>query len=53
MNCKDCGYYWKEEHEDYAGCHYTGVEEWAPCNQEEEEEIEDRYTYDDLGGNWY
>lgn len=43
MNCKDCGYFWKEDCEDYAGCHYEGPEAWAPCEQEDY--IEERNDY--------
>lgn len=35
MTCKDCPYWWKEECENYARCHYEGPENWAPCEQEE------------------
>ena len=54
MKCSECGYYWQEEGEQFPCCHFNGPEGWAPCEyEEEEEEIEDRYTYEDLGYNWY
>ena len=36
MNCKNCCYYWKEDTEFYAQCHYPENEpsQWAPCEQE-------------------
>lgn len=53
--CADsnCGYYWHEVGELYPRCHYN--DPWpAPCEYDDEpEEVEDRYTYDDLGYNWY
>ena len=39
--CEMCGYFWKEEWEDYAECHYEGPEAWAPCMQDEEKEEEE------------
>lgn len=38
--CKNCGYYWQEENEDFATCHFESVAVWdlAPCE------------YDDLDG---
>ena len=41
MKCVDCGYYWKEENEPYAHCHYEGFDAWAPCEQEENELYEE------------
>ena len=35
MRCKDCPYFWKEDCERYARCHYEGPDGWAPCEQEE------------------
>lgn len=41
MKCSDnCGYYWKEENETFARCHFEGPNGWAPCEQEEESEDE-------------
>lgn len=35
LKCKDCGYWWKEEDEDFPSCHFEG---WtAPCEYEEED----------------
>lgn len=34
-DCKNCPYWWKEECESYARCHFEGPEGWAPCEQEE------------------
>lgn len=35
----NCGYYWKEEGEDFPTCHFEG---WtAPCEYEDYEEKED------------
>jgi hypothetical protein len=55
IDCSNCGYHYKGENERFACCHFEGPEGWAPCEQDEEqdEEEEDRYTYDDLGNNWY
>lgn len=41
MKCVDCGYYWKEDYERVASCHFVGPEGWAPC------EVEDNETEDD------
>lgn len=36
MKCSDnCGYYWKEEDEKFARCHFEGPDGWAPCEQED------------------
>jgi hypothetical protein len=40
MRCADCGYYWREEGEEFPHCHFEGLEGWAPCEAEEIEEIE-------------
>jgi hypothetical protein len=40
MKCKDCGYYYKDEDDDFACCHFTGPVGWAPC-EDEEDEVED------------
>ena len=57
MKCSECGYHWQEEGEQFPCCHFNGPEGWAPCEYEEEpeeeEEVEDRYTYEDLGWGWY
>ncbi len=50
--CENCGYYWQEAWEDYPSCKYN--DPWpAPCEYDDEEEIEDRYTLADLGNNWW
>lgn len=42
MRCSDnCGYYWKEEDEAFARCHFEGPEGWAPCEQEDDYESEE------------
>lgn len=43
MECKNCGYYWQEDGEEHPFCHYTGIEAWAPCNQDEIVEYEREY----------
>lgn len=60
LGCADsgCGYYWQDEDEDYPRCHFDGFGK-APCEEDDwdaepiEEEVEDRYTLDDLGPNWW
>lgn len=53
MKCVNCNYYWQEEWEDYPSCKYA--DPWpAPCEyDDEEDEVEDRYTLADLGNNWW
>lgn len=51
MKCSECCFCWQAEGEAYPRCHYTSPFP-APC-EEEEEEVEDRYTLDDLGNNWW
>lgn len=36
MTCKDCAYYWKEENEERACCHWTSrcPDDSAPCEEE-------------------
>ena len=54
--CADsnCGYYWKEEWEDFPSCKFNGIPGTAPCEIEDEaDEEEDRYTLADLGSNWW
>lgn len=36
----NCGYYWKEEWEDFPSCHFEGPNNWAPCEQDDYEEGE-------------
>lgn len=33
--CEMCGYFWQEEDENHAYCHYDGPAQWAPCEQDE------------------
>ena len=53
MKCAECNLYWKAEWEDFPSC--KADPNWpAPCEYEdEEEEVEDRYTLADLGNNWW
>ena len=57
--CSDgpCGYWRQDEDEDYPRCHYPEDDPFpAPCECDDEpieEEVEDRYTLDDLGANWW
>lgn len=50
LTCPDCPYYWKNEDEDYPGCHFEArcPEDVAPC---EESDYDDSY-YDE-GGDLY
>lgn len=41
MTCKECPYCYKAENDDFACCHFEGLEGWAPCEQEEPEESEE------------
>lgn len=60
LGCADsgCGYYWQDEGDEYPRCHFDGFGK-APCEEDDwdddpaEEEVEDRYTLDDLGYNWW
>lgn len=36
----NCGYWWKDDGERYARCHFEGPDGWAPCEQDEYEEEE-------------
>lgn len=36
----NCGYYWKEEGEDFPCCHFTGPDGWAPCEYDDYKEDE-------------
>lgn len=38
---RNCGYYWKEEDEEYPSCHFEGPVGWAPCEQDEQDEYEE------------
>ena len=50
MKCIDCGYYYKEEDDDFACCHFVGPIGWAPC-EDEDEEIEGYYFEDEVEGS--
>ena len=45
MRCTNCGYFYKEDCETYAMCHFDGPDYWAPCEQDDVEyennELED------------
>ena len=41
MKCTDCPYFWKEENEEYASCHYRWNDGYDPC------EVADRYEADE------
>ena len=50
----NCGYYYKTEEDDFPCCHFEGASGTAPCEyDDEDDEVEDEYTLDDLGANWY
>lgn len=35
MICSNCGYWYKNDDDRYAHCHFEGPDGWAPCEQEE------------------
>lgn len=39
--CEVCGFFWKEDYEKYAGCHYFGPSGWAPCDEDNWEPADD------------
>lgn len=40
MKCKDCGYYWQSDDEDFPQCHFVRLcREPAPCDIEDEEAL--------------
>ena len=46
MDCKHCGYYWADLDDEgkpisLPYCHYEGPDEWAPCAQDDYEELDD------------
>ena len=49
MKCTDCPYYWKEELEDYPGCHFDPVHHPtpSPCEYDDYYREEDEYDYDE------
>ena len=44
----NCGYWWKEEGEDYPRCHYPDDGTLAPCEYEDEDDDWDDYEPDDI-----
>lgn len=52
MKCAECNYSWKDEGNVIAACH-ADPNFPAPCEEEEEDEIIDCYTMEDLGNNWW
>lgn len=44
FTCNDCPYFYADEEDEPARCHYHGEDRYAPCNYEEPEEP---YDYDD------
>lgn len=48
MKCENCGYWWKEDWEDHYGCHYSGPESWAPCEQDDSYYEGDNYELCEL-----
>ena len=56
MTCADsnCGYYWKEEGELFARCHYPDDGTPAPCEYDDDEDYEDfDDDYDECGFDPY
>ena len=43
INCKDCCYYWYNEEYEREMCNYTGINNFAPCEQEEYDEYQEEY----------
>ena len=37
MSCKECGYYYQDECENFPRCHYEGMGDFdpAPCEQDD------------------
>ena len=50
-NCLKCRHYWQETTDDVASCNCCDDGEFF--DPVDEEEVEDRYTLEDLGYNWY
>lgn len=48
MKCADCPYYWKEENEEFASCHYEYNDGYAPCEVEDSYD-DNEYSYEDDG----
>ena len=43
INCQYCGYYWYNEEFGRETCNYWGPDEWAPCEQEDDEYEEENW----------
>ena len=51
MKCTDCSYYWQEEYENYASCHYPYDDDEAPCSYDDEpDDIDDDFGFDPYEG---
>ena len=49
----NCGYWWKEEGEDYSRCHYPDDGTPAPCEYDDDyepEDIDDDFGFDPYEG---
>ena len=56
MTCAsmNCGYYWQEEGEEFARCHYPDDGTKAPCEYDDDEDYEDfDDDYDECGFDPY
>lgn len=42
MTCKQCAYYWQDDGENFAQCHFNSMGVWdlAPCEYDENEQEE-------------
>ena len=47
MECKNCVFWWFNEDIRRSTCNYSGMEEDAPCNQEEDNDNLEGGAYDD------
>lgn len=49
MNCKNCAYFWKEDNEEYAQCHWEVrcPGDTAPCEDDYWEEPDDDWYNED------
>ena len=48
LRCENCCYYWQEDSETFATCHWDTSQPWdAPCEEDEYwDESADDYLYD-------
>lgn len=53
MKCKNCPYCYKTKEDRFPCCHYPDDGTLAPCEDDDPIEEEDRYTFADLGNNWW